>query len=525
MFKNYRKILLFLVAITILASFAHPALALEATYPSIPGIGSLNPTSNLPGSNDISLGKYINYIFYFLLAIIGLATFASLTWSGFQIILYAENPSKKSEAINEIWNCALGIALLLTSFIILRTINPDLVSESTNDQPYGYKPGLYYLSDPGLDFTVDASINPGQYLIDPAPPARADLSDTEGITIGSPVAENNTFGYENAKLWYNCIPANGTGKKLVITLYNQPNYQFDRTANGSSSVNTFTLDCSGQPPGSPGNSVEIGASTGVKSFKYRYESPGVYFYLNSDCTGVRVGPIISNQAIPRFDSSGNDQQARCMKILSASDRAERYGAVLTQGSAAIAGQSGQCSVPVVQIQPGWSAPVQISNDNSGTPTPPLYVTTPFQPAAVWILKLDPTPNTNDGGVTFESTYRRRTINMGNIGYLQSGNFNNNLLSGSPIGWSQLTPAEETAQAQAECPTAQNTPSCIDKISFTPYNYYVVLYAKNSQNANDMQCEVYTTPVTDFSNEKIFRGGRLLYQTWIGPSADFAILPN
>jgi len=86
----------------------------------IPGVAGAEPGKTVPG-----MVTYISFLYTFVLGFVGIAGFASLVfwgavWAGSGII------DKKRQAIDGIKNSLTGIAIALTAFIILNTINPDL---------------------------------------------------------------------------------------------------------------------------------------------------------------------------------------------------------------------------------------------------------------------------------------------------------------------------------------------------------------------------------------------------------------
>src|SRR3989304_3951601 len=86
----------------------------------IPGVTGAAPGDPAPG-----IVKYISFLYTFVLGFVGIAGFASLVfwgavWAGSGII------DKKRQALDGIKNSLTGIAIALTAFIILNTINPDL---------------------------------------------------------------------------------------------------------------------------------------------------------------------------------------------------------------------------------------------------------------------------------------------------------------------------------------------------------------------------------------------------------------
>ena len=88
--------------------------------------------TGLPGHSTVptetALPSYINYLFVFGL---GLITILALTWmiiGGITYILAAGNAAKVEDAKDMIFQALLGVGLLLVSYLLLRTINPDLVN-------------------------------------------------------------------------------------------------------------------------------------------------------------------------------------------------------------------------------------------------------------------------------------------------------------------------------------------------------------------------------------------------------------
>jgi len=142
--KKFKKIfLIFLLSGFLFLVFGGFILAQkpEVDYPQVPG-GATAPTSV-----KTSLPKYIQYLFSLSIVIAGLVAFASLVYGGFRYLTSAGSPIAMSEAKDQITAGILGLAILLASFLILSTINPQILSlKITPDQ---FKKGviLYRLPD------------------------------------------------------------------------------------------------------------------------------------------------------------------------------------------------------------------------------------------------------------------------------------------------------------------------------------------------------------------------------------------
>ncbi len=70
---------------------------------------------------------YIRYLFIFSLSIITFLALAQMIIGGIIYILAAGNVAKIEDAKDTIKQALLGLGLILASYLLLRTINPDLV--------------------------------------------------------------------------------------------------------------------------------------------------------------------------------------------------------------------------------------------------------------------------------------------------------------------------------------------------------------------------------------------------------------
>lgn len=126
-----RKIFFIILTIVFLLNTAGPALAereLEVGYPTIPG------TSLVPKTvEETSLPDYVSYIFNFAIWIVGFLAFASLLYGGIRYLTSAGDPSKADDAKKQMYAGILGIIILFSSYMILNTINPQLVFFEVQD--------------------------------------------------------------------------------------------------------------------------------------------------------------------------------------------------------------------------------------------------------------------------------------------------------------------------------------------------------------------------------------------------------
>lgn len=119
--KNKLSIIasLFLFGIASPALAFTPATTTQVQWPSSPMGTSLSPTTEFH--------VFISYIYEWGISLGGIAVFAMLLWAGIQYLTSAGDPSKMGMAIKRIQSSILGLVLLLTSWLILNTINPQLV--------------------------------------------------------------------------------------------------------------------------------------------------------------------------------------------------------------------------------------------------------------------------------------------------------------------------------------------------------------------------------------------------------------
>jgi hypothetical protein len=117
-----KKIFFLIVIVSVFLSLPILARELEIDYPTIPGT-----EVSLQTVEGTSLPDYVKYIFNFAIGIVALLAFGVLLLGGFRYITSAGNPAATSDARGQMLAGVLGMIILLSSYIILTTINPQLV--------------------------------------------------------------------------------------------------------------------------------------------------------------------------------------------------------------------------------------------------------------------------------------------------------------------------------------------------------------------------------------------------------------
>lgn len=109
-------ILIFLINILLLPVFAHSYTLLE----SLPGL----KTANASGP---SLSEYLQWVFNFALIATGFLAVLMIVIGGVEFMIGGANESMRKEGKNRISNALWGLLLALGAWLILYTINPELI--------------------------------------------------------------------------------------------------------------------------------------------------------------------------------------------------------------------------------------------------------------------------------------------------------------------------------------------------------------------------------------------------------------
>ena len=97
---------------------AKDGICLNLTYPELPGGLKLNDATSLAG--------LVAWLYAFFVMISGLAAFVMIVLGGVQWMSSQGNPTATGDAKDKIKMALLGLLLVLSSFIILQIINPEL---------------------------------------------------------------------------------------------------------------------------------------------------------------------------------------------------------------------------------------------------------------------------------------------------------------------------------------------------------------------------------------------------------------
>ena len=182
--KKIKKIIFLAIAIFLLAQplVALAEIKLELNYPNLPGISDLTQSTR-------SLPMALRYYAQLGVIIAILVCIVSLVWAGVSYISSTGQPGAMKQARERIFNTFIGLAILIGSFIILKTISPQmsLLSITKPSVPTG---GIVLLSKDGYNQFKDGKglgdlIELG--LVKPISGGIADFS----IELGGDIAQQN----------------------------------------------------------------------------------------------------------------------------------------------------------------------------------------------------------------------------------------------------------------------------------------------------------------------------------------------
>lgn len=119
-----KKVILIILLLSLFFALAGSVQAIDTivkSYPKLPG--APEPTAGIP--------QYIRYIFIFSLGLVGITAFIAILLAAIGYVTSVGNPQKAADAKDKIFSALLGMLILLGSYVLLNTINPDLLKFKT----------------------------------------------------------------------------------------------------------------------------------------------------------------------------------------------------------------------------------------------------------------------------------------------------------------------------------------------------------------------------------------------------------
>ena len=111
-------------------SFYSTALVLIGSALAASRVAAVEISTRIPGAYAVSEGPggFIANFYQFALMIGGILAFGAIVYGGIKYTLAAGNPSGQTEGKEWIKSAIYGLLLLLAVYLVLYTINPELVN-------------------------------------------------------------------------------------------------------------------------------------------------------------------------------------------------------------------------------------------------------------------------------------------------------------------------------------------------------------------------------------------------------------
>lgn len=125
--QNLKNFIFCLIFLTFILSPVLVFAKLEIQYPSIPFGGIQTPNEFMESNPENALPLYLNYFYHLALMIAGLVTFGSIVFGGFLYLTSFDSTTKMIAAKEQIFGAFMGLIILLSSYMILLAIDPNLL--------------------------------------------------------------------------------------------------------------------------------------------------------------------------------------------------------------------------------------------------------------------------------------------------------------------------------------------------------------------------------------------------------------
>jgi hypothetical protein len=216
---------------------------------------------------------FVRMVFIYGLGLVGIAALFALVYGGFRYMTSGGGSTGVAKGKEWILNALLGIALLLCSYLILYTINPDLVS----------------FREPTLEKITIETIQIGPDSFDPY-----GVTDKSRSLVINPIAStfSNLTNYKGTLNSQNSYLEVDTKNKVMNVVYNGQII-------GSAPINIGTNGV-GTTNGGTGTSGDKTTPLGDFSIENVRNTPGTQYFSSE--YGSNMGPAVINLSVP--DRSG-----------------------------------------------------------------------------------------------------------------------------------------------------------------------------------------------------------------------------
>lgn len=267
---NIKTLLISIIPLLI----ALPVFA-ESKYPVIAGIEISETTTS---------AEYIAYAFSLLVAIGSFIAVVMVVIAAIEWMTSSGNPSKIESSKGKIKNALLGVGVLLGSYVILSTINPEITGVTIND----------LVCDYGI--IVKAKVGTGEKQREVVKCIDQDTKDIDYEIIET--TNKDSWSFE-------------AGTLLKVYTFSEADYK--------GTIKTFDF--------SHGESYS-GEIAGAKSIYFVRYNPGVYIY---DSTSYnikdKVGPLYTTSSIANLSDSEFNDTAESIDLIQGNNGYDQYSFV------------------------------------------------------------------------------------------------------------------------------------------------------------------------------------------------------
>lgn len=267
-----KTFLIFILVIFLASLFNSVCLAqgreLEIEYPTVPGVET-------PVTTKTALPEYLRYIFTFAIIIAGLLAFGAMIYGGIRYLTSAGDPAKMKDAMAQVTAGILGLIILLSSYLILNTINPQLVLPK--------KPPIQPAVAGIRIYTMDACQEDDEHSSFKVAQNIKDLTDPD-----------LNWGFNGEKI--RSIKFLGDPGDLTVSLWSNIEFKGAKTTVDYPAGDTEPCKQSGP---------DFPLAT-YKSISLDWHLPGIYLYASNNCAGDDYKIYQSGSAtLPEFDNKTN----------------------------------------------------------------------------------------------------------------------------------------------------------------------------------------------------------------------------
>lgn len=251
------------------------AQEVEEIYPDVPGAVSPSDTRPL-------LPEYTQYLFNFSVIIAGIIAFVSLAYGGLRYLASAGNPITMSDARSQIGAGILGLTIVITAYLVLSQINPELTILSIGKDEFEKGAILYDVNDcPGGN-------NP------------TGKEGEDFKRVRNPLSSLGGFGNKA-----NSIYIYDSSDELDVKIYSNQDY-------GPDPQNPMwkTADHAPYPPPDP-ICFNIPPNN-AESISLQWKLPGVYLFTDNNC---KEEPRLFTTSVSDFKGIGLGDKAGSIKII------------------------------------------------------------------------------------------------------------------------------------------------------------------------------------------------------------------